>query len=159
MTTSVRFLTLALLTTSTLVLTECSKSSEAAPSESERERFLTTPGWNTTAYVEVLTTASGVVTTTDILPTFDACFMDDLNHFNADKSFTVDDGPIKCGISFPSSNWGFASNETELVFDPGQPGEAHYQILTLTATTLTFAETSVSPDGTRRTLIKTCSAR
>ena len=161
MTTTVRLLTLMLLPASLLTLTECSKSSEPTPVKpSEREVFLTTPGWNIKAYVEEVTTPSGVVTTTDILPYFDPCFSDDLNHFNADRTFTIDEGPVKCGITYPSgSTWEFASNETEFVFGPSQPGANHSKILTLTATTLSYSDTSIEPNGTKRVVIHTYSAK
>ena len=156
-----RLLTLAFLTASTLVLTECRKASEPAPTKlSEREVFFTTPGWNIKGYVEVVTTPAGVVTTTDLLPFFDPCFSDDLNRFNADRTFTIDEGPIKCGITYPSgATWAFASNETEFIFNPGQPGAKPTQILTLTATTLSYSDTTIEPDGTKRVVIHTYSAK
>ena len=157
----VRLLTLALLIASTLILTECRKASEPAPAKlSEREVFLTTPGWNIKGYFEVMTTPAGVVTSTDFLPFFDPCFSDDLNHFNADRTFTIDEGSVKCGISYPSgATWAFASNETEFVFNPGQPGAKPTQILTLTATTLSYSDTTIEPDGTKRVVIHTYSAK
>ena len=61
-----RLLTWALLTASTLVLTECRKASESVPAKlSEREVFLTTSGWNNKGYIEVMSTPAGVVTSTD----------------------------------------------------------------------------------------------
>ena len=161
MTTTMRLITLALLTASTLVLTDCRKSSEPTPAKpSERERLLTTPGWNLKNYSKTVTSPSGVVTTTDILSTFDPCFFDDIHHFNADGSLTVDEKLIKCDVAYPIGlTWEFTSNETELVIGPGQPGVAPTQILTLTATTLTYADTSIDPNGTKVTLTRTYSAK
>lgn len=165
MTTPLRLLTLALFTSSIFGLTDCKKSSEPDPKKpSEREILLTTPGWKLESYTQVETTAAGVVTTNTIpLSSFDPCSLDDFEYYHADKSFTVDEGVAKCSATYPqyliSGTWAFASNETEIVLNPGQPGASPKYIRSLTATTLS-SETApyTYPNGTTSVEIRTYSA-
>ncbi|MGY3087797.1 hypothetical protein ACVWYF_000823 [Hymenobacter sp. UYAg731] len=160
-----RLLTLALFASSTFGLTNCKKDSEPEPQKpSQREIWLTTPGWRLETYAIVETTAAGVVTTTDYpLAAFDPCSLDDLSYYHADKSFTVDEGLVKCSAIFPgfltSGTWAFASNETEIVVNPDRVGAAPVSIRNLTATTLIFASAPYTyPDGTTSVQIRTYSA-
>ena len=150
MTTSLRLLTLALFISSTFCLTDCKKDREPEPDKrSQREIWLTTPGWNLQSIIDVRTTPVGVVTTDSLSPSvfFSACNLDDLTHFNADQTLTIDDGTIKCQPPAPPSTgtWAFGTNETEIVFDAAAPGR---KIATLTATTLALEFAETYPDGT-----------
>jgi hypothetical protein len=152
-----RFLTLALLANSTLLLTECSKSSELAPPQlTEREKFLTAPNWQITSVVMVQTTPAGVVTSTEILPIVAPCSLDDFTHYNIDKTFTINEGALVCVCTETPKTWAFASNETELILGGGAQ---HHQIRSLSATTLSYAYTTTYPDGEVNTEIRTYSAR
>lgn len=152
MTTPLRLLTLALVASSTFCLTDCKKDKEPDPdNRSQQEMWLTSSGWNVQRLVQVQTTAAGVVTIDTIsLAIFDPCHLDDLNHFNADHTFTVDDGPIKCQPPTPGTTWNLASNETEIVFGTATRGS---KIATLTATTLALEDTDTTPYGT--TIVQT----
>jgi hypothetical protein len=150
MTTTLRLLTLSLFMSSALGLTNCKKDKEPDPDKrSQREIWLTTPGWNMQRIDEVTTTPAGVVTTNSLLPSdfFAPCNLDDLSHFNADRTFTVDDGPLKCQPpSSPSTEtWAFDANETEILFGTATMGT---KITTLTATILVLAYTDTFSDGT-----------
>ena len=164
MTTSLRLLTLALLASSTLGLTECKKDKEPDPKKpSERETWLTTSGWRLESYVEVATTAAGVVTTTNYpLTSFDPCSLDDLQYYRSNRSYVVNEGPTKCSDTYPgyliSGTWDFASNETEVVINPGQPDAARFQIQTLTASTFSPVVTKKDSNGTTTVYIRTFSA-
>jgi hypothetical protein len=164
MTTTLRLLTLALLTSSTFVLTDCRKTNESdAPALTERERFLTTPNWYFDSATEVRTTPAGVVTTTpNFTAGFDPCSLDDLTHYRSDRTFTIVEGPQSCPTrQSTTGTWDFASNETELlVADTGQPGTAHHQIQALTATSFsyTFFQNTLY-DGTQVDLIVNFTAR
>lgn len=165
MTTPLRLLTLALLTSSIFGLTDCKKSSEPDPKKpSQREIWLTTLGWKLDSYATVETTAAGVVTTTNFpLTSFDPCSLDDLEYYHADKSFTVDEGLVKCSATYPgyliSGTWAFASDETDIVLNPDQPGATPKHIRSLTATTLAAATSPYTyPNGTTLVEIRTYSA-
>lgn len=166
MTTTLRLLTLALLTSSLFGLTDCKKSSDPDPKKpSEREMWLTSPGWKLKSFAIEETTAGGVVTTNNVpLTSFDPCSLDDLEYYHADKSFIVDEGLVKCSATYPqfltSGTWAFASGETEIVVNPSQPGAKPKHIRTLTATGLTLADPSQSSsNGTTSVQIRTYSAR
>ncbi|GAB3878842.1 hypothetical protein GCM10028824_41280 [Hymenobacter segetis] len=104
--------------------------------------------------IEVQTAPSGTTVTNDVRP-YNAtlpCAQDDYTHFNTDRTVVVNQGPVKCspsGAQTSSGKWEFASNETEMLFDPGTPPDIHYRIQELTATTLSYVETSVSVSGTQ----------
>ena len=64
--------------------------------------WLTTPGWRLDSYAVIETTATGVSTTTNYpFTSFDFCSLDDLEYYHADKSFTVDEGLVKCSAIYP----------------------------------------------------------
>lgn len=145
-----------LLALSLLFFAGCSKSSDPTPANpSEREGLLTTPNWHLTSVIQTQTAASGAVVTNDITPANATlpCAKDDFTHFNTDRSFIVNQGTIKCSPSGAQQTtpgtWGFAANETEIVFDPNQAAALHYRIQALTTATFSFVETSTSLDGTR----------
>ena len=165
MNTPLRLLTLALLTGSTFCLTDCKKSSEPEPPKpSQREIWLTTPGWRLDSYAIVETSAAGVVTTTNYpLAAFDPCSLDDLEYYHADKSFAVDEGLVKCSATIPgfltNGTWAFASNETEIVVNRSQAGATPVTIRALTATALSSATAPYTyPDGTTSVQLRTYSA-
>lgn len=165
MTTSFRGPTLVLVASSALGLACCKKNSEPAPPEpSQRERWLTTPGWKLDGFAIRETTAAGVVTTTNYpLSNFDPCALDDLEYYHADKSFTVDEGTVKCSATYPGfltkGTWAFAANETEIVVNPNQPGATSVHVQTLSATALsTFTAPYTDANGTTSVQIKTYSA-
>lgn len=150
MATPLRLLTLALLIGSTLGLTNCKKNSVPEPdNRSQREIWLTTPGWSMQSIKDVQTTPAGVVTTSTSPPAafFAPCQLDDLYHFNTDRTFTVDDGPLKCQPpATPSTTtWSFAANETQIVYNASTKGS---EITTLTATTLALAYRDTAANGT-----------
>jgi hypothetical protein len=158
MTTTLRLSTLALLASSTLVLTQCKKKAEepAAPKISEREKFLTAANWVTDNVTQEQITAAGIVTTTAInVSSFDPCNVDDSYHYRADRTFLLDDGPLTCIQLAPNSGtWEFASNETELVVKRGSYTN-RYPIQRLTATALSYVITrDTRPDGTQVSLIQ-----
>lgn len=165
MTTTLRLLTLAMLTSSLFGLTNCKKYSEPEPKKtSEREMWLTSPGWKLESFAIEETTAGGVVTTTNYpLTSFDPCSLDDLEYYHADKSFTVNEGSVKCSATYPqfltSGTWAFASGDTEIVINPGQPRVISRHIRTLTATGLSLADPSQSSsNGNKSVQIRTYSA-
>jgi hypothetical protein len=99
MNTPLRLLTLALLTSSMFGLTNCKKDKEPEPDKrSQREIWLTSAGWNMQSVTDVVMTSTGIVTTSTSSPAayFPACALDDRQHYNADRTLTVDDGPQKC---------------------------------------------------------------
>ncbi|MBH8556460.1 hypothetical protein [Hymenobacter negativus] len=158
---SLRRLTLALCAGGALGLTACKKHQEPAPdTRSQREIWLTTPGWSMQTIKDELTTPAGVVTTSTSTPAsfFDPCHLDDLTRFNADRTFTVDDGPIKCPQPATSSTntWSFAANETEILFSNATKSN---KITTLTATTLALTYNETYPDGTMWTQTVTYAAK
>ncbi|GAA4354731.1 hypothetical protein GCM10023185_16830 [Hymenobacter saemangeumensis] len=167
MTTRLRCFTLALLTGSTFALTDCSKSGEPEPrAPSQREIWLTTPGWRLVGYAFEETTAAGVTTTHPVpLTAFDPCSLDDLIYYHPNKDYTVDEGLDKCSVTYPSylmrGTWAFASDETELILNPGQPGAKPDRIRTLTATSLTLASPpdTLFPNGPTSVQIRTYAAQ
>jgi hypothetical protein len=161
MITPLRWLTLALLTGSAFGLTDCKKNSEPEPDKrSQREIWLTTPGWNRQSIIDAYTTPAGVVTTytSPASSYFLSCALDDLTHFNTNRTLTVDDGPIQCQPPSPPSTttWAFATNETEIVFDAATKGS---KIATLTDTTLALEFTEILSDGTTWVQTQTYVAR
>ncbi|MBF9224083.1 hypothetical protein [Hymenobacter ruricola] len=161
MTISLRFLILALLTGSAFGLTNCKKDKEPEPDKrSQREIWLTTTGWNKQSITDAYTTPVGVVTSSTSPPSnyFPACALDDLDHFNADRTLTIEDGPLQCQSSTPPSTitWAFAANETEIIFNPAGVSN---KITTLTATTLALTYTEAMPDGTTWNQTVTYAAR
>jgi hypothetical protein len=164
MITTLRFLALALLSSSsTLVFTACHKTEEEppAPTISEREKFLTSSDWLTNAVTEERITASGVVSTTNLsLPTYFSCNVDDTYHYRADRTYLLDDGLITCPQCLTvSGTWELASNDTELVVKT-EAGTSRYPIRRLTATTLSYViQHDTQPDGTQFSLIQSCAAK
>lgn len=161
---SLRLLALGLLATSALGLADCKKSSEPEPIKpSAREVLLTTPDWQLDGFAEEVTTAAGVVTTTTIpLNAFDPCSLDDLEHYRADKSYVVNEGPVKCSATYPGSivsgTWAFAANETEINVTSGTSGFSR-QIRTLTATTMVLAAPATTlSNGSTLVQLRTYSA-
>ena len=148
---SLRRLTLALCAGGALGLTNCKKHPEPVPdTRSQREIWLTTPGWNMQSIKDELTTPAGVVTTTTNSPAafFFTCQLDDLYHFNADRTYTVDDGPVKCAQPpAPSTTtWRFGADETEILLSTATKSS---KITALSATTLALTYTDVYSDGTK----------
>jgi hypothetical protein len=162
MTTTLRLLTLALLTSSPLVLTECHKNEEPpTPTVTEREKWLTTSNWLTDNVQEEQITAAGVVTVTPLsLSLFDPCSVDDVYHYRPDRTFILEEGPLACSHrTVVPGTWEFASNETELVTKMAG-NTSRYPIRILTATTLSYVIShNTQPDGTQVNLIQNCSAR
>ncbi len=162
MTMPLRSLTLALLTSSTLILTDCRKTAEEpAPKVSEREKFLTASSWFTDAVTEERITSAGVVTTTDIpLSSFDPCSLDDTYYYRPDRTYNVDEGALTCPQRLiTAGTWEFASNETELVVKMAAT-TSRSPIRTLTSTTLSYVIIhDTLSDGTQISLIQHCVAR
>ena len=163
MNTSLRLLTLALLTSSAVGLTDCKKNSEPEPPKpSQREIWLTTPGWKLDGFAITETTAAGAVTTTNYpLTLFEPCGLDDLDYYHRDKTFTKDEGSNKCSAIFPdfltSGTWAFASDETViLVVNPKQskPYPSHIRTLTATAMAL-VSPADTLPNGTTSVKVRT----
>ena len=150
MTTPLRYLTL-LLAGSAVGLTNCKKDKETEPDKrSQREIWLTGAGWIRQSITDTYTSPAGVATsyTSPASHFFPICALDDLTHFNANRTLTVDDGPQQCQPPAPPSTttWEFGANETEIVFDAKAPGQ---KIATLTATALALEFAETQPDGTK----------
>lgn len=159
MTTPLRFLTLALLASSTFGLTNCKKDKEPEPDKrSQREIWLTSTGWNRQSVTQVYSDATGTSTTNTASPAtfFPPCTLDDIDHYNRDRSFIVDDGQAKCQAPAAASTWDFAANEMEIVI---QPSSYRYKIVSLTATTLVLEIGETYPDGTKVTQTTSYAAR
>ena len=166
MPTSLRLPTLVLLIGSAFGLVDCKKNDEPDPVKpSARETWLTTPKWRLDSYAEEETTAAGVITTTTYpLANFDPCSLDDFDYYHADKSFVIDEGPLKCSTMYPglivSGTWAFAANETELIIDAGKLGSYSRYIRALTATTMLLAEPGPTySNGTTVVRLRTFSAQ
>ncbi|MBF9239781.1 hypothetical protein I2I05_20475 [Hymenobacter sp. BT683] len=164
MTTPLRLLLLVLLTSSTLVLTDCSKTTDpAGPTRTEREKFLTAPNWFYSSITKIRATPAGVVTTTPNYEAgFDPCSLDDLTRYKTDHTFSVDEGPLNCNIigRTLTGTWELAANDTQLVLNPDQPNPAPHQIQALTATSLSYTISEYTQsDGTLIRLIAHFTAR
>jgi hypothetical protein len=150
---------LALLAGSALGLTDCKKNSEPAPdNRSQQEIWLTGTGWNMQFISQVLT-SGGVATTGSGSPAsygFPRCTLDDITHYNRDRTVTVDEGPLQCQPPATGSTWDFAANETEIVTGSSS---THYKIVSLTATTLQLERTVADPGGTTIVQTTTYAAR
>ncbi|MBF9144269.1 hypothetical protein [Hymenobacter properus] len=137
MTNPLRILTLALLAGCAFGLTDCKKKSEPEPDKrSQREIWLTSAGWNIQLITQVIT-SGGTTSTHSGSPAsygFPLCALDDIIHYNRDRTVTVEEGPLTCQPPTTGGTWDFAANETELV-SSSSPAYRN-KIVSLTATTL-----------------------
>ncbi|WP_345059547.1 hypothetical protein [Hymenobacter glaciei] len=160
MTMTLRLLTLALLTGSTFVLTECRKKADpSVPQLTKKEEMLTTPVWIYDNSRVVQTTAAGVATSSPFV--FDPCSSDDRTQFHADRKFTIDEGPLVCTQrQSVTGTWALASNETELVMTNAQSHVDRYRIANLTTSTLSYVFSQETyQDGSRVEVIANFSAK
>jgi hypothetical protein len=142
---SFRFLLLALLTSCTLILTDCSKASEPVAPLSKTE-MLTTPNWRITA-ATYRTTTNGVTRTNDDYANTTDCHRDNYLKFNKDKTLLLVEGPITCPQTVPQNYtyaWTFNPDESSLLYGPDASYYTTYELRELTSTTLHLRQTVVA---------------
>lgn len=154
MVSSLRLWSLTLLASSTLTLTDCSKSSDPAPAaQPSRTDLLTAHNWRLSAGTYVVT-ENGATTTTDLYARLDACAKDNFSKYNVDHSSFQDGGVIKCSPTEPqvltTSTWALLTNDTELSVTANGSGATTYiyKITALTTTTLSILLTTTSQGKT-----------
>ncbi len=127
----------------------CKKNDDNQPSRTD---LLTAKNWRVSAET-VTAVYNNKTTTTDIYASTKACERDDFTKFNANKTYTDDQGPSKCDPSDPQTdtgNWDFNSDQTKLTLsDPAQPNQlTSFDVAELSATTLRLHYSGTINSGT-----------
>jgi hypothetical protein len=95
-----------------IMLHACSKKDEqvAAPTKTQ----LLAKNWKLTA----MTIAPAVLGQTNLLPSFPTCEIDDIVKFNANGTYSLDEGLTKCSPSDPqvyeTGTWRLLNNDTQI---------------------------------------------
>lgn len=130
---------LVLTASAVLIFSGCSKdddNSSSTPTQTNLQ-LLTAHGWRMTNFY-----VNGI----DVTSTYyTACELDNILTFNTDYTYVEDEGATKCNASDPqivdSGTWGFGNNQTILIYAPGTPSEADFNITQLNANNLKYQET------------------
>jgi hypothetical protein len=105
------------------LLGSCKKDSSSAPATAG-ETTLTTGTWKITASTSIVEYPAPIGTqTVNLYDMFNACEIDNIYTFNANKSVTSDEGPTKCNAADPQTTtegtWALSNNDTKLTTNGG----------------------------------------
>lgn len=88
----------------------------------------------------------------NLIPFLAACNLDDFYDFNADRSYTIEEGASKCDPNDPtiveSGDWLWNSDNTRLIFEPNGGTTMEAEVISLTATELVAEFTVVDQNVT-----------
>lgn len=88
----------------------------------------------------------------NLIPFLAACNLDDFYDFNADMSYTIEEGASKCDPNDPtiveSGDWLWNSDNSRLIFEPNGGTTMEAEVISLTATELVAEFTVVDQNVT-----------
>jgi hypothetical protein len=123
-----------LLIVSLFFVTFSCKKDDSAPSKKE---LLSGKNWVLTAETVSPAFNFNGILITDLYAQMDDCTKDDISKFNADGTYTFEEGTTKCDVNdpqvFDSGTWVFSSDQTILVLTSPVNGTLNAEIIELTS--------------------------
>jgi hypothetical protein len=134
---------------SLMLNSSCSKDDDddSPPAPPTKSQLLVAVDWQVTALtVDPPLVIQGGAPITNLIPIIPACSLDDIFNYNADGTYSFEEGLTKCDPNDPqvyeSGTWQWNSDQTRLVQNNG--GETTDVLVTsLTATEMKWEETQV----------------
>ena len=142
---------LLLAVAASVSLTSCGNDDDEVVTKSKTD-LLTASGWKGTSLTvnPAIDWDNDGTKETNLTPFIDACSLDDLKIFKADKTYTEDEGATKCDPADPqviaSGTWSFNADETTLTTtESGSSTPDTFTISELTESSLKFTESFTDP--------------
>jgi len=106
-------------------------------------------GWNIEPAIDV---DNNGTQENNLIPFIEACNLDDFFDFNADGTYTIEEGDSKCDPNAPtvveSGDWIWNSDNTRIIFEPSGGSSREAEVVSITSTEVVVEISTVSNNVT-----------